>query len=101
VLTEIQQHTPFQGSDTFDNIGWGESVYQPATTNLLRNDFVVKPEDMREVRRIAQAIAESGMFLNAHVEMETRSTPISTCTRRSRRSSRSRACAGHSRTSTR
>jgi len=31
---------------------------------------VVKPEDMREVRRIMQAIAESGMFLNAHVEME-------------------------------
>jgi len=59
VLTEIQQHTPFQGSDTFDNIGWGESLYQPATTNLLRNDFAVKPEDMREVRRIAQAIAES------------------------------------------
>ena len=31
---------------------------------------MVKPEDMREVRRIMQAIAESGMFLNAHVEME-------------------------------
>src|SRR5258708_15034251 len=26
---------------------------------------------MREVRRIAQAIAEGGMFLNAHVEMES------------------------------
>src|SRR5713226_2518138 len=70
VIAEIRQHTPFQGSDTFDNIGWGESLYQPATTNLLRNDFVVKPEDMREVRRIVQAIAEGGMFLNAHVEME-------------------------------
>ena len=70
VIAEIQQHTPFQGSDYFENIGWGESVYSPATTNLLRNDFVVKPEDMREVRRIASAIAESGMFLNAHVEME-------------------------------
>ncbi|HKW37266.1 MAG TPA: amidohydrolase [Burkholderiales bacterium] len=70
VLAEIQQATPFQGSDTFDNIGWGESVYLPATTNLLRNDFVVKPEDMRQVRRIVQAIAEGGMFLNAHVEME-------------------------------
>src|SRR5205814_8885864 len=43
---------------------------QPPTTNLRPNDFVVKPEDMREVRRIMQAIAESGMFLNAHVEME-------------------------------
>ena len=70
VLAEIQQHTPFQGSDTFENIGWGELVYLPATTNLLRNDFVARPEDMREVRRIAHAIAEGGMFLNAHVEME-------------------------------
>src|SRR6266700_2580260 len=70
VLAEIQQHRPFQGDDYFENIGWGESLYQPATTNLLRNDFVVKPEDMREVRRIMQAIAESGMFMNAHVEME-------------------------------
>jgi len=70
VLTEIQQATPFQGSDTFDNIGWGESVYLPATTQLLRNDYVVRPEDMRQVRRIMQAVAEGGMFLNAHVEME-------------------------------
>jgi len=69
VLGEIAQQTSFQGNDFFDNIGWGESVYLPATTNLLRNDFVVKPEDMRQVRRIAQTIAESGMFLNAHVEM--------------------------------
>jgi predicted amidohydrolase YtcJ len=70
VLAEIQQATPFQGSDTFENIGWGESVYLPATTQLLRNDFAVRPEDMRQVRRIVQAIAEGGMFLNAHVEME-------------------------------
>jgi predicted amidohydrolase YtcJ len=70
VLAEIQQHTPFQGNDIFDNIGWGESVYLPATTSLVRNDFVVKPEDMHEVRRIVQAVAEGGMFLNAHVEME-------------------------------
>ncbi len=70
VIAEIQQATPFQGSDYFDNIGWGESVYLPATTQLLRNDFAVKPEDMRQVRRILQAVAEGGMFLNAHVEME-------------------------------
>ena len=70
VLAEIQQATPFQGSDTFDNIGWGESLYGPATTQLLRNDYAVKAEDMRQVRRLMHAIAESGMFLNAHVEME-------------------------------
>jgi len=70
VVAEIQHHTPFQGSDYFGNIGWGESVYAPATTSLLRSDFVLQPEDMRQVRRIAYAIAEGGMFLNAHVEME-------------------------------
>jgi predicted amidohydrolase YtcJ len=70
VIAEIQQATPFQGSDYFDNIGWGESVYLPATTQLLRNDYAVKPEDMRQVQRILHAVAESGMFLNAHVEME-------------------------------
>lgn len=70
VLAEIQQATPFQGSDRFDNIGWGESVYLPATTQLLRNDYAVKPDDMRQVQRILHAVAESGMFLNAHVEME-------------------------------
>lgn len=70
VLAEIQQATPFQGSDYFENIGWGESVYQPATTQLLRNDYAVKPEDMRQVQRILHTVAESGMFLNAHVEME-------------------------------
>jgi predicted amidohydrolase YtcJ len=69
VLAEISQAKPFQGNDHFDNIGWGESVYLPATTNLLRPGFAAKREDMREVRRIARAVAERGMMLNAHVEM--------------------------------
>lgn len=69
VLAEIAQQKPFQGSDYFDDIGWGESVYLPATTSLLRPGFDAKPEDMREVRRIARAVAERGMMLNAHVEM--------------------------------
>jgi predicted amidohydrolase YtcJ len=69
VLAEIARALPFQGDDWFDNIGWGESVYLPATTNLLRPGFYAKPEDMREVRRIARAVAERGLFLNAHVEM--------------------------------
>ena len=70
VIGEIQHQTPFQGSDFFENIGWGELVYAPATSSLLRSDFVVRPEDMLQVRRIAYAIAEGGMFLNVHVEME-------------------------------
>jgi predicted amidohydrolase YtcJ len=69
VLEEIAQAKPFQGSDRFDNIGWGESVYLPATTSLLRPGFAATPEDMTQVRRIARAVAERGMMLNAHVEM--------------------------------
>ena len=69
VLAEIAEQKPFQGTDYLDNIGWGESVYLPATTTLLRPGFDAKPDDMREVRRIAQAVAARGMMLNAHVEM--------------------------------
>jgi predicted amidohydrolase YtcJ len=69
VLAEIAQAKPFQGSDHFDNIGWGESVYLPATTNLLRPGFAATPDDMAQVRRIARAVADRGMMLNAHVEM--------------------------------
>jgi hypothetical protein len=69
VLAEIAQQRPFQGSDYFDNVGWGESVYAPATTRLLSRDYAVKSDDVREVRRIAQAIAERGLFLNAHAEL--------------------------------
>jgi predicted amidohydrolase YtcJ len=69
-LKDIAKVKPFQGSDYFDNIGWGESTYQPAMTSLLRKDFVAKPDDMRQVRRIAEAAAEHGLMMNAHVEMQ-------------------------------
>jgi predicted amidohydrolase YtcJ len=70
VLAEIPQLKPFQGNDYFDHIGYGESVYGPATTNTMRVTTSMRPEDMAQVRRIAQALAERGIYLNAHVEME-------------------------------
>jgi predicted amidohydrolase YtcJ len=70
VLQEIAQQKPFQGNDYFDQIGWGESVYGPATTNTMRAASAMRPEDMAQVRRIGQALAERGLYLNAHVEME-------------------------------
>jgi predicted amidohydrolase YtcJ len=69
LLPEIAQQKPFQGSDYFDNIGWGESVYNPVTTQLLRKDSNKKPDDIAQMRRVAQAIAERGLYLNSHVEM--------------------------------
>jgi len=70
VLTEIPQQKPFQGNDTFDQIGWGEAVYGPVTTNTMRAGANTRPEDMAQFRRIVEALAARGLHLNAHVEME-------------------------------
>ena len=69
VLLEIAQQKPFQGNDYFSNIGWGETTYAPFTTNLTRNDFQVRSEDLDQVRRIIDALADRGLMLNNHVEM--------------------------------
>jgi len=70
VLAEIPQQKPFQGNDHFDHVGWGETIYSPVTTQLLRPQSNTKPEDMAQYMRIAQALAERGLFVNSHVEME-------------------------------
>jgi predicted amidohydrolase YtcJ len=70
VIAEVAQQKPFQGSDHFDNVGWGESVYTPVTTQLLRKTSNTKPGDMAQMKRIAEAIARKGLYLNSHVEMK-------------------------------
>ena len=70
VVAEIPTLRPFQGSDYFDNIGFGESMYGPLTTQLLRKESNKRPEDVAQMVRIARALAERGIYLNAHVEME-------------------------------
>lgn len=69
VLAEIPLQKPFQGNDYFDNVGWGETVYSPVTTQLLRKTSNTRPEDIAQMKRIAMALAERGLFLNSHVEM--------------------------------
>jgi predicted amidohydrolase YtcJ len=69
VLAEIPQQKPFQGNDYFDNVGWGETVYGPVTTQLLSTASNTKPEDLAQMRRIALALAERGLYVNSHVEM--------------------------------
>ncbi|WP_108646413.1 amidohydrolase [Polynucleobacter rarus] len=69
-LLEVNLQKPFQGNDYLDNIGWGESVYGPSSTTLLRNDYQVQEQHMEQVRRLIRAIAAKGLSLNAHVEME-------------------------------
>jgi hypothetical protein len=69
VVAEVQQQKPFQGNDYFDNVGWGESAYGPITTQLLRPTSNTKPADMAQLKRIALALAERGIYFNTHVEM--------------------------------
>jgi predicted amidohydrolase YtcJ len=69
VLAEIAQLKPFQGNDYYDNIGWGETLYAPVTTQSLRAESNTRPEDMAQMRRVAEALAARGLYANAHVEM--------------------------------
>jgi predicted amidohydrolase YtcJ len=69
VIAEIPQMKPFQGNDYFDNVGWGETVYAPVTTQLLRVESNTKPEDMAIMGKIALALARQGLYVNSHVEM--------------------------------
>jgi len=69
VIAEIQTLKPFQGSDYFDNVGWGESVFAPITTQLLRVQKEVSTEGLMQMSRIATALAQRGIYLNSHVEM--------------------------------
>jgi hypothetical protein len=70
VIAEIPQQKPFQGNAYFDQVGWGESVYAPVTTQLLRAASNTKPEDLAQMRRILVALAERGLYVNSHVEMQ-------------------------------
>jgi predicted amidohydrolase YtcJ len=69
VLAEIPTLKPFQGNDYFDHIGWGETVYAPVTTQLLRIQKEVNPAALVQMVRIATALAQRGIYLNSHVEM--------------------------------
>ncbi|MCC7487886.1 MAG: amidohydrolase [Burkholderiales bacterium] len=69
VVAEIATLKPFQGNDYFDHVGWGESVFAPITTQLLRPKSNLDPAAFAQARRIMVALAERGVYLNAHVEM--------------------------------
>jgi predicted amidohydrolase YtcJ len=70
VLAEIPTLKPFQGNDWFDHVGYGESVYAPVNTQLLDPKANTRPEDIAQWGRIVRALAERGIYVNAHVEME-------------------------------
>jgi predicted amidohydrolase YtcJ len=68
-IAEIPSVKPFQGNDYFDNVGWGESVYAPLTTQLLSPKSNTNPDDLAQMRRMLVALGEHGLYVNSHVEM--------------------------------
>jgi predicted amidohydrolase YtcJ len=70
VVAEIPTLRPFQGNDMMNHVGFGESLYGPATTQLLRKTGNPQPAAIAQAMRIVRALAEKGIYLNAHVEME-------------------------------
>ena len=71
IVAEIPTFKPFQGTDYFDNVGYGESVYNPINTQLLNPKANTRPEDMAQWGRIVRALAQAGLYVNSHVEMES------------------------------
>src|SRR4051812_29838291 len=61
ILTEIPGFKPFQGTDYFDNVGYGESVYNGVYTTLLAPRGNTKPEDMAQWERLVRALAQQGL----------------------------------------
>ena len=51
VVAEIPAMKPFQGTDYFDNVGFGESVYSSIDTQLLSPKSNTRPEDFAQWRR--------------------------------------------------
>ena len=70
VLAEIPTFKPFQGTDYFENVGYGEAPYNGVYTSLLVPRGNTRPEDVAQWQRIVRAAAEQGLYVNAHVEME-------------------------------
>jgi predicted amidohydrolase YtcJ len=70
VVFEVPSLKPFQGTDYFDHVGYGESVYSPVNTQLLRKGGNTNPEDIAQWQRIVEVLAKHGIYVNAHVEME-------------------------------
>ena len=54
VVADIPQLKPFQGTDYFDNVGYGESVYAPLTRSSSAPAGNTKPEDFAQWGRITQ-----------------------------------------------
>ena len=69
LIAQITQLKPFQGDDYFDLLGMGESLYPGTSDNLLAQTGALTPEQLRNWRRVVQAIADRGLSANIHTQL--------------------------------
>ncbi len=69
IVARIATLKPFHGDDWFAMTGYGESAYTPANDNLLAANATPAPNDLAQVRRVMQALADRGVSLNVHAQL--------------------------------
>jgi predicted amidohydrolase YtcJ len=69
-VAAIAEMKPFRGDDWFNQTSYGETVYFPLHDNLLSTQSAVNPEGLEAFRRVAQAVANRGLHLFVHAQLE-------------------------------
>jgi len=75
-LQQIAQIKLFQGDSYIDNIFFGESVYGPLHDPMFALTSSPKPDQLEQWRRMAMAIAQAGLPLHVHAELNTTIDPF-------------------------
>jgi predicted amidohydrolase YtcJ len=70
-IQQIAQMKLFQGDSFIDNIFFGESVYGPLHDPMFALTSSPTPDQLAQWRRIAMAIAQAGLPLHVHAELNT------------------------------
>jgi predicted amidohydrolase YtcJ len=69
-IPQIARIKLFQGDDFIDDIYYGEAVYGPVSDPMFATVAHPKTEDLAQWRRLAMAIAEAGLPLHVHTELD-------------------------------
>jgi predicted amidohydrolase YtcJ len=69
-IQQIAQMKLFQGDSSIDSVFFGESVYSPLHDPMFALESNPKPEDLAQWRRMAMAIAQAGLPLHVHAELD-------------------------------
>lgn len=70
ILPQIPQLRFFQGDNYLDDIAYGESVYAPIHDDMLAVKAEPRPDQLEQWRRIATAVAKSGIALHVHATLD-------------------------------